>query len=426
MSTFLFTAHASAMGHLNPLLTIAQQMQSEGHTCIFAGHTRPNTEQVISTYGFRLIKIRPSLKNLGLLFLPLTSGFFETFYASLQFFAGLDHYANAIGKILDNVQPDTVVTDFSFFGSGLAAEVHNIPYVVLYHAGLSFKGDGIPPFGSGLPIGGAWGRQGEIYQRFFDFADHHVATTIARMRARLGVPAGMPYSLTCPASAWLTLVLTAEAIEAPRYPLPPTFFFIGPCFSGRKSAQSEGFPFEQFSQAQPKIYVSLGTVFNKKPQVFHKIIQAFAETGYQLIVSAGGAFDALRAQLLPQNVLLFPRVPQVEVLAKVDAVISHGGNNTTNETLAAGKPLLVMPVGGEQGDNEEIRTKVSHLIEESEFRQKAQRCADALALTQGPVTASQFIQHVAHTRQPLQRPDGYPLTVTRSRGWPWEVGQLEF
>lgn len=347
MSTYVFTAHASAMGHLNPLLTIAHQMQSEGHTCIFAGFTRPHTEQAITAHGFRLIKIRPSFKNLGLILLPLFSGFSETFYAMLQFFAGLDHYANVIGRILDDVQPDAVVTEFAFLGSGLAAEARNIPYVAIYHAGLCFKGNGIPPFGSGLPIDGKWGRKGVVFQKLTDFAYQHITNTIVHARRRVGLSAITNVSFPYLLSPWLTLILTAEAIEAPRERLPSTFFFIGPCFAGRKTAQATEFSFEQFSQTQPKIYVSLGTVFNKKPQVFTKIIQAFVDGRYQLIVSAGGAFETLRSQPLPSNVLVFPRVPQVEVLANVDAVISHGGNNTTNETLAAGKPLLVMPVGGE-------------------------------------------------------------------------------
>ena len=137
---------------------------------------------------------------------------------------------------------------------------------------------------------------------------------------------------------------------------------------------------------------------------------------------------------------MFERVPQVEVLSRVDAVISHGGNNTVNETLAAGKPLLVMPVGGEQGDNasrvvylgvglrasikestsQEIGVKVDRLIEESIFRQRAKEVADALALTQGPVTAALFIERLAESRQPIERPEGYPLTVTRDSDPPWE------
>jgi len=124
----------------------------------------------------------------------------------------------------------------------------------------------------------------------------------------------------------------------------------------------------------------------------------------------------------------------------VDAVISHGGNNTVNETLAAGKPLLVMPVGGEQGDNagrveylgvglradirkstsREIGAKVNRLIEEPTFHQRAKEIAKALALTEGPVTAARFIEHVVQNRRPLLRPEGYPLTVTRETVPPWE------
>ncbi len=71
MSTCVFAAHATAMGHLNPLLTIAHQMQSEGHTCIFAGHTTAKTAQAITTHGFRLIKIHPAIQSAGLVLLPL-------------------------------------------------------------------------------------------------------------------------------------------------------------------------------------------------------------------------------------------------------------------------------------------------------------------------------------------------------------------
>jgi MGT family glycosyltransferase len=440
MSTFVFTAFAEAMGHLNPMLTIARQLRSEGHAIVFACHTLPHTEKAIMANNFRLINIHPSLYGIGLVFLPLTSGFFETFFASRIMFSGLMHYANAIKPILDEVQPDAVVSEFSFLGSCLAAETREIPYALVYHAGLSFRGEGIPPFASGLPIGEPLGKKGQRYQRLVNFMERSIDGSIARVRKRLGLPSGQKQYLTCPASPWLTLVLTSEATEAPRFPLPPTFFFIGPCFAGRKDAQAEEFPFEQFSTEKPKIYISLGTVFNKKPQVFQKMIEAFADGRYQLIVSAGKAFARLRAQSLPPYVLLFERVPQVEVLARVDAVISHGGNNTTNETLAAGKPLLVMPVGGEQGDNasrvvylgaglradmkrstsQEIKEKVTRLIEEPAFGQKARELAEALAMTQGPVTAARFIEHVAQTKQPLLRPEGYPLTVTRDLAPPWE------
>lgn len=439
MSTFLFTAQPS-IGHLNPMLTIARQLQSDGHTIAFAGTAPARIEKGITASGFRFFNLRPSVSTLGLLLLPFTSGYVETFMAIRLFFSGLSYYAQAIGRILDEFRPDVVVSDFSFHGACLAAESKDIPYVIIYHAGLSFKGQGVPPFGSGLPIGETWGGKEKLYYSLSNSLERSVDSAIARARKKLGLPSGGKGYLTRPSSPWLTLVLTAEAIEAPRFPLTPSTFFVGPCFSSKQSTKVDDFPFDQLSPDKPKIYVSLGTVFNRKPKVFSKIIHAFADGRYQTIVSAGGAFARLRAQNLPADVLLFERVPQVEILSRVDAVISHGGNNTVNETLAAGKPLLVMPIGGEQGDNasrvvylgvglradikrassQEIGTKVSHLIEEPTFRQRAEEIADALALTQGQVTAVKFIKRVAETRQPIVRPELYPLTVTIKTPAPWE------
>ncbi len=59
MSTFLFAAQP-AMGHLTPMLTIARQMQSEGHTIIFVCSVPAKTTKIIPANGFRLVNIRPS------------------------------------------------------------------------------------------------------------------------------------------------------------------------------------------------------------------------------------------------------------------------------------------------------------------------------------------------------------------------------
>lgn len=439
MAKFLFAVQPS-MGHLNPLLSIAGHMKSAGHEIEFICFGPEKIEKIIRDSSFHVYNMRPSLSAIGFLFLPLLKGYLETFVAIRLFFSGLSFYTRATARILKERQADAVVADFAFPGAFLAAESMNIPYILIYHAGLGFKGPGIPPFGSGLPIGQQWGLKGKVYQFLSDFLEKSIANNMNRKRRKFGLPAGEKADFQYLSSPWLNLVLTSEASEAPRSRLPETAFFIGPCLDGRNGPLSGDFPIQLLSPKKRKIYLSLGTFFNKKPKVFGKIMNALSDSCYQLIVSAGGAYKKLNSRPLPSNFLLFEWVPQLDLLPLVDLVISHGGNNTVNETLAAGKPLLVMPVGGEQGDNarrveflgaglradikkftcREIREKVNRLIEEETFIERAKEIAGNLARTRGSVTATRFIEYVAENKCPIFRPPGYPLTVTIENPPPWE------
>jgi MGT family glycosyltransferase len=195
------------------------------------------------------------------------------------------------------------------------------------------------------------------------------------------------------------------------------------------------FPFENLKNDLFKVYVSLGTIFNNKPQVFRKIMHALDHPDYQVIISAGGAYKRLIKYQIPDNVMLFPSVPQVDLLPHIDLVIGHGGNNSTNETLSAGKPLIVMPIGGEQTDNasrveylkvglrlnikdftaQELRQKVDQIKNNPEFQQRASLLKGAIAQTDGCSTSSACIQWLAHHRRPLNRPEGFPITITKDK-----------
>jgi UDP:flavonoid glycosyltransferase YjiC (YdhE family) len=56
---------------------------------------------------------------------------------------------------------------------------------------------------------------------------------------------------------------------------------------------------------------------------------------------------------VPPNVTVERWVPQVEALAKASLVVCHGGSGTVLGTLAAGIPLVIMPMFADQTANAE-------------------------------------------------------------------------
>lgn len=427
MSTFLFAAHPSA-GHLNPLLAVARRLRERGHQVVFVCSAATRAAAAVAAEGFRLERLRPALGTLGLLLLPWTSGFLETFAAATLFTRGLRHYARGVGGLLDALSGAVVVADFTFPGAFLAAESRGVPWAAIYHAGLSFPGPGVPPFGSGLPIGAAPGR---LLRAAADHLERSIAGDLAAACRRFGLPASGKSMLSRPASPWLNLVLTAEACEAARDPLPPSAHFVGPCID--RGRPQPPFPFERLRDDRAKVLVSMGTVFNSRPALFRRLLQAFPDGAPQLVVSAGASYPRLRGAPLPDGTILVETAPQLELLQRVDAFVSHGGNNSVNEALAAGVPLLVIPVGGEQGDNasrvvhlgaglradrrradrDELREKVSRLLAEASFRRRARELAQALQATDGIASSAELLERLAATRAPVLRRPGQPLTVER-------------
>ncbi len=451
MSRILFLNQPS-IGHLNTLLSIASQMKEDGHEVSFivpgimgskmnAQNLGPGgaVPYLIQKNDIVVDVIRPHLSlALSAIILPFLSGYRETVYAVDMFSKGIAYYTRGILKAIESSQPDIMVSDFAFFASSVAAELTQIPCVVVYHSGLPFRGDTVPPFGSGLPIGENSVHAGEEYIQKEKELLQRLDDRLNAARRKFNFPALAPDVLRRPYSEWLNLVTSIEAAEAPRNNLTSHTLFIGPCYSKRKGMQT-AFPFEKLRADRFKVYVSLGTVFNNKPNVFRKIIDALDGPEYQAVISAGGAYQALSRGRIPQNVLLFKNVPQIELLPKVDLVIGHGGNNSTNETLAAGKPLIVIPIGGEQADNasrveflgagrrmniEQLdKTKIRQGIEEirshPSFLERVAVIKQAMSQTNGPVVASHCIGWIARHRKPLCRSSGFPLTTTTDN-----LGQL--
>src|SRR5206468_6115893 len=68
----------------------------------------------------------------------------------------------------------------------------------------------------------------------------------------------------------------------------------------------------------------------------------------QLRRQQGSPASRVRAR---ENMTGAEYLPQIAMLPHVDAVITHGGNNTTTECMWFGKPMVVLPIFWDQHDN---------------------------------------------------------------------------
>ena len=79
-----------------------------------------------------------------------------------------------------------------------------------------------------------------------------------------------------------------------------------------------------------------------------RLIDVLGRTRHRFIVSMGPQHAELE---LAANMTGAEFVPQTKVIPQVDLVITHGGNNTTTESLHFGKPMILLPLFWDQYDN---------------------------------------------------------------------------
>ena len=92
----------------------------------------------------------------------------------------------------------------------------------------------------------------------------------------------------------------------------------------------------------------MGSMGSADLDLMKRLIAALRNTPHKYIVSKGPRHEEME---LAPNMYGERYLPQTKIVPFVDLVITHGGNNTTTETFAVGKPMIVFPLFGDQFDN---------------------------------------------------------------------------
>lgn len=96
------------------------------------------------------------------------------------------------------------------------------------------------------------------------------------------------------------------------------------------------------------IYLSMGSIGSNDSELMKRLIDILTDSPHKFIVSKGLQGDKYE---LPDNMWGENFLPQTKVLPHVDLFITHGGNNSFTEALYFGKPMIILPLFGDQFDN---------------------------------------------------------------------------
>lgn len=171
-------------------------------------------------------------------------------------------------------------------------------------------------------------------------------------------------------------------------------------------------PAETFEKKRDRlVYISLGTVDNRYPDFYDKCINAFAESSFQVVISAGRSSEYLLNEKLSDNIDVFSFVDQTSVLEKADVFISHCGMNSASESLWYSVPLVMFPQTSEQRgvanrieelgagkmlkDTDNILETVMRVMENDTFRLNAKKIGDSLKACPGAAGAADVIERAA-------------------------------
>lgn len=230
----------------------------------------------------------------------------------------------AMQSVIEKIKPDCIVHDESALAGAIAAVKNNIPYATSITS---------PP-------------------GFFEpklFFPERQKVLLEKMR-EIQQEFGINSQRNIFNSDQLILSYTSRELLRPHYgdfQFEGPVAFVGATVDGRPEPAE--FDWGQIKNTQlPSLYVSIGTVLDDiRRTIFSKIISALEDQPLNVIVNTS---PQLFAQW-PSNFYVQEVCPQIDIIQRVDLVITHGGFNTINESLFFDKPLIILPLAWDQSPN---------------------------------------------------------------------------
>jgi len=366
-SKTIVLAMLNESGHLNPSYKLAKALKARGHDVRYLASEDVRAQ--IEAQGLAVEPLYPELFPAGLLAEDERLGTLAKRRAITRRYGALLERLS-IEPPLDatRVRPSLMLIDVTQTQIALWAHAARVPFVYINTSLPQTRDVGVPPLRSALPYGSdLLGRaRAELAWRKFitkrrlgaraallvglappyALAARHAARFGVRARALDTETAYMPQLRDVP-----ELVLCAEAYDFPRPRRAERYHVESIDLERREASLDEG----SLPLDRPLVYCSLGGQRYRggdTPAFFARLLRVFAaRPSYHLLLTLGKHTTREALGALPHNVTVMTFAPQLAILRRAAAMITHGGLGSVKECITHGVPMVVCPLDVDQPGN---------------------------------------------------------------------------
>jgi MGT family glycosyltransferase len=402
---FLFTMWEGG-GTLPPELGLVRRLVERGHRVDVLGDATIAERADAVGAGFSSWRRAPHRTSLDPADDFLRDWEFRTPIAVLRnardrFMAGpATEFAADTAEVIEAVHPHAVVADSMMLGSIIAAQAARLPVAAVMPNIWMLPTPGVPAVGPGFqPAKTVLGRTRDaamrrVVGRLFDGG--LPAINAAREAHGLG-PVSSLFDQILDVDR--VFVLSNATFDFASPAVPSHVAYVGPILDDPQWAEPWESPWPADND-DPLVLVGLSSTFQDQAAVLRRIVEALSSLPVRAVVTLG---QMLGVDEVPgtDNVAVVPSAPHAPILDEADLVITHCGHGTTMKALAAGVPLVCIPLGRDQNDTAarvthhgaglrlspkaapaKIRAAVQRVLGDEAYRRSAERLASAIAAEQ--------------------------------------------
>ncbi|HTL32638.1 MAG TPA: nucleotide disphospho-sugar-binding domain-containing protein, partial [Kofleriaceae bacterium] len=178
----------------------------------------------------------------------------------------------------------------------------------------------------------------------------------------------------------------------------PNVRYVGPILDDPSWAGTSWTPPWPADNHDPIVLVGLSSTYQDQQAALRNVVAALAPLRVRALVTLGPSLSADAVTSPAPHIVIVPTAPHGLVFPHCAAAITHCGHGTTIRALAAGVPLVCMPMGRDQNDTAvrvvargagvrvkptaavpAIRRAIERVLQEPRYAAGARALRDALA-----------------------------------------------